>query len=186
MQPGAEPARLAPESAPPAPQDAPPASVAPAPARVAHGAVRGLAAAIYGQVVVTSVVAALEVHEQAPPAQSFATVAATMLVFWLAHAYAEAIAGADSWRDTARILREEGGMVIAALPTLFVLVLGIVHVLSRENAALVAVYVGVVVLFLLAAVAAHRIGRSAASVALTAVLGGLFGLVIVVLKVLSH
>ncbi len=158
----------------------------PSPAPVAHGAVRGLAAGIYGQVVVTSIVAALEVHEQSPPARTFAAVVATMLVFWLAHAYAEVIAGADDWRDTGRILREEGAMVVVTVPTLCVLLLGVAHVLSRESAALAAVYVGAAMLFLLAAIAARRIGRSATSVILTAVLGAGFGLVVVVLKVLTH
>ena len=36
---------------------------------------RGLSAAIYGQVVVTSIVAALEIHEQSPPAQTLAALA---------------------------------------------------------------------------------------------------------------
>ena len=162
-----------------------PRSAAPEPA-TPHAAFRGLAAAIYGQVVVTSIVAALEVHEQSPPSRTFFAVVATMVVFWLAHAYAEAIVAADNWRDTSRILREEGWMVLVAAPTLAVLVLGVAGVFSRENAALVSVYVGVAMLFALALVAARRAGRTTPGVIFTAVIGAVFGLVVVVLKVLSH
>ncbi len=156
------------------------------PAEPAHWAVRGLSAAIYGQVVVTSIVAALEIHEQSPPGRTFVAVVATMLVFWLAHAYAEALTSAQDWRQTRTILKQEGAMVFVALPTLVVLAVGVFGVLSRENAALVSVYVGVAMLFVLGGLAAHRNGRSAANVLLTGVVGATFGLVVIVLKVLSH
>ncbi len=175
----------------PVADDQPRAEAAPAiapapPAEPAHWAVRGLSAAIYGQVVATSIVAALEVHEQSPPGRTFVAVVATMIVFWLAHAYAEALTSAQDWHQTTRILKQEGAMVMVALPTLAVLALGVFDVFSRENTALVSVYVGVVMLFGLGGLAAHRNGRSMANVLLTGVVGAAFGLVVIVLKVLSH
>jgi hypothetical protein len=150
-----------------------------------HGG-HGLASAIYGQVVVTSVVAALEVHEQSPPGQTLFTVAATILVFWVAHVYADALASAADWRGALQMLSEERAMVFTALPTLVVLAVGALHVLTRVQAVVVSITIGVITLVVLGAIAAHRFEHSRWRVAITAAGGGAFGLAVVALKVLIH
>ncbi len=149
-------------------------------------ALRPLSAAIYGQVVVTSVVAALEVHEPSPPVETLAAVAGTIVVFWAAHVYAEALASAADRYTAARMLAAESTMLAVALPTLFVLGLGALGVLSRAQASAVSVAVGVLTLFALGAVAGWRVGHSPARTIWTAVVGAGFGLVVVALKVLVH
>ena len=147
---------------------------------------RPLSAAIYGQVVVTSVVAALEVHEQSPPLDTFAAVTGTILVFWAAHVYAEALASAADRYTAARMLAAESAMVAVAVPTLCVLVLGVAGVLSRSTTAIVAICVGVLSLMLLGGIGAWRIGHSPARLIWTATIGAVFGVIIVGLKVLVH
>jgi len=148
--------------------------------------VRGLSAAIYGQVVVTSIVAALEIHEQSPPAQTLAAAGVTVAVFWIAHVYAEALATAANWRAAGRMLREESAMIAVALPTLAALALGALHVLSRAHSVVVSVSLGVVTLLVLGAVAAARAGGSRSRILATAVLGAGCGLIVVALKVVVH
>lgn len=152
----------------------------------ARVSLRPLSAAIYGQVVVTSVVAALEIHEESPPLETLVAVTGTILVFWAAHVYAEALASAADRFTAARMLAAESAMVGIAVPTIVVLALGAAGVLTRSESATVSVCVGVFTLMVLGGIGAWRIGHSPARLLWTATLGGVFGVIIVALKVLVH
>ena len=147
------------------------------------------ASAIYGQVLASASVVALSRHDEAPM-EIVAGVAATMLVFWLAHVYAEAISRSVARDDRARELRHiaasEWPMVQAALPAVVALTLAALGLWSREAGITIALALGVVELGAWGTAAGRRAGRSQSR----ALLGGLscaaFGLLIIVLKVLIH
>lgn len=145
-----------------------------------------LAAAIYGQIVTTSVVVALELDEQAPAAASLAAVLVTVVIFWLAHVYAEGLAGGLDARHVRDLLIAEAPMVLVALPTAFILLLGVVGVFSREHSVTVAIVIGLATLLLLGAIASLDAGHSRVRGIVTTLLGVAFGLVLVVLKVFVH
>jgi hypothetical protein len=126
------------------------------------------------------------VHEPSPPGETLAAVAGTIVVFWAAHVYAEALASAADRYTAARMLAAESTMLAVALPTLVVLSLWAADVLSRSQATIVAVCLGVATLLALGAVAGWRVGHSTARMLVTSVLGAAFGLAIVALKVAVH
>src|SRR5271170_7912058 len=90
----------------------------------ARMSLRPLSAAIYGQIVVTSVIAALEVHEPTPPAETFAAVAGTIVVFWAAHVYSEALARVADRGTILGMLIAESTMLAVAVPSLWLLAFG--------------------------------------------------------------
>jgi len=96
--------------------------------------------AVYGQILTISVVAALSEDARAGPSEIFFSVILSMLVFWLAHVYAEAVAlrldRSDPlhWREVRGIMRQEWPMMQAAWPALVALGLGWVGVLASRFA----------------------------------------------------
>lgn len=151
-----------------------------------EGAWDGLAGAIYGQIVVLSVVAALEIHERAPATQTLAAVAVTLVVLWLAHLYADTLAHGGGWAHAAGVARRELPMVVVAVPTLLVLALGAVGALSRRHSVAASIAVGAVILFGLAAGEARRRGSSATDSLGVGAVAVALGLAIVALKTLFH
>jgi hypothetical protein len=147
---------------------------------------RPLSAAIYGQIVVTSVVAALEVHENTSASEALAAVAGTIVVFWAAHVYAEALARAADRRTVVGMLVAESTMLAVAVPTIWLLAFGAFGWLSRAHSSLLAIVEGVLSLLVLGALAGWRVRHSPARVVFTALIGAAFGLVVVVLKVAVH
>jgi hypothetical protein len=147
---------------------------------------RPLSAAIYGQIVVTSVVAALEVHEDTSSVDALVAVASTIVVFWAAHVYAEALARAADRRTVVGMLLAESTMLAIAIPTLWLLAFGALGWLGRSQSSWLAIIEGVLSLLVLGGIAGWRVRHTPARVVVTALVGAAFGLVVVALKVLVH
>jgi hypothetical protein len=151
-----------------------------------------LAGAVYGQILVLSVVASLSEDESLTATELLAGVSVTAIVFWLAHAYSEAIASQVaqakqiSWRELGRIMVQEWPIAQAAVPTAVLLALGAIGVFSAPTAADLAIGLGVVALFGWGLVIGHRSRLSLFQTAGAAVVSASFGLAIVGLKVLVH
>ena len=98
------------------------------------------ARAIYGQILVTSLVGALSEDSDIDAEYILVSVGGTMLVFWLAHVYAEAIsrglvAGRHvSWAEVRGLAAGEWPLVQAAFPTAIVLALGALGAFSTQTA----------------------------------------------------
>ena len=150
------------------------------------------ARAIYGQILVTSMVGALSEDSDIDAEYILVSVGATMLVFWLAHVYAAAMArGLETaqhvgWAEIRRLATDEWPLVQATFPTAIVLALGAIGAFSTETAVDLAIVVGVVALFAWG-LAIGRASRSSWAAALFgAVISAGFGLVVVGLKALVH
>ena len=150
------------------------------------------ARAIYGQILVTSLVGALSEDSDIDAEYILVSVGATMLVFWLAHVYAEAMSrGLEAgrhlgWAEIRRLAIDEWPLVQATFPTAIVLALGAIGAYSTETAVDLAIAVGVVALFAWG-LAIGRASRSSWAAALFgAAISAGFGLVVVGLKGLVH
>jgi hypothetical protein len=148
--------------------------------------------AIYGQILVTSLVGALSEDSDIDAEYILVSVVATMLVFWLAHVYAEAMSrGLEAgrhlgWAEIRGLAAAEWPLVQAAFPTAIVLALGAIGVLSTETAVDIAIAVGVVALFSWGLAIGRASGSSWAAALFGAVISAGFGLVVVGLKGLVH
>jgi hypothetical protein len=146
--------------------------------------------AIYGTIVASAVIAATGAGHKSPGLVLAATVA-TLLVFWLAHVYADFLdhgvrhARADL-RVLAAIMGQELSMLAApALPILFLL-LGALGLFGEALAVRLALWSGVAQLFGWGIDAARRRGRPWPAALLSGLINGAFGLVIIILEVLLH
>ena len=150
------------------------------------------ARAIYGQILVTSLVGALSEDSDIDAEYILLSVGGTMLVFWLAHVYAEAIsrgfvAGRRvSWAEVRELAAGEWPLVQAAFPTAIVLSLGALGAVSTQTAVDVAIAVGVAGLFAWGLAIGRASGSSWQASLLGAVISASFGLVVVALKALVH
>ncbi len=146
--------------------------------------------AIYGTLAATAVVAAESIGT--PDLAHMAwSVVLTLLVFWIAHVYTNAIEhrlvhGHGGFRALGAIAVRELPIVEAPAPVVLVLVLGVAGLLAPRPAANLALATGIVQLFLWGVSSGRGLGRSwRASVA-----GGLvdaaLGLIVVGLKALVH
>lgn len=148
--------------------------------------------AIYGTILAMSVVAVAAGGDVRPLALA-AGVVITSVVFWLAHAYAEAAGRQIAHRrrftfaDRAQIAREEWPMVQSSLPIAACLLIGQVGVLGDRRPTWLAMFVGIAML----AGWGYAVGRAEGlrgvqrlrSVVTTAA----FGVVLLLLKVVvSH
>jgi hypothetical protein len=152
----------------------------------------GIARAIYGQILVTAVVAALSEDSEAAVGYLLLSAATTITVFWVAHVYAAVMArGIELQRRLQRdelrgVLAGELPMLETAVPTVAILLLGTVGVWSRNTTVSLAIGVGVVILFFWGLVFGRAAGRSWPSAVLSATITGGLGLVIVGLKAIVH
>jgi hypothetical protein len=150
------------------------------------------ARAIYGQILVTSLVGALSEDSEIEAGYILVSVVATMLIFWLAHVYAEAMSrGLEAgrhlvWAEIRGLAAGEWPLVQAAFPTAIVLALGAIGVLSTETAVDVAIAVGVVALFTWGLAIGRASGSSWTASLFGAAISAGFGLVVVGLKGLVH
>ena len=141
---------------------------------------------------VTAVVATLSEDEDISAAEIFSGVAVTMLVFWLAHIYAGAVAerlGRDSglrWPELKAVVAQEWPMAQAALPALVILALGWAGVLSRDTAVDGAIAAGIAALAGWGFVIARRSRMSALGTIGAVAMNGGLGFAIVALKVALH
>jgi hypothetical protein len=147
-----------------------------------------VAGAIYGQILVTSFVAALSEAVNADAGEIFASLLATMLVFWLAHVYADAVAqrlereDPLTWRELWNIAKYEWPGLQAAVPALVALSLGWAGALSTRTAVRLALGLGVLALLAWGFVIARASRLSALATLGSVALTGAFGLGIVTLK----
>jgi hypothetical protein len=151
------------------------------------------ARAIYGTILATAVIAGFSEDRHIATAEILAALGATTLVFWLAHVYAEWLGAgvAEGSRrrglaDLGPVMRQELPLAEGALLPGLGLLAGVVGILSRDHAVNVAIAIGVAELFGWGL----RLGRLQHLPLLLAVgagvLSALFGLAMVVLKVLVH
>jgi cobalamin synthase len=152
---------------------------------------RNPAASLYGTVLVTSVLAALEPAVERAR-EMLVTVGVTSLVFALSHAWAHALARSATTRAPAdargllRGLRHEWPMAKAAGPALVALLLATLGIYSAKTGLWIAMGVNVVLLFVWGAALRQRAGGTNLQ-ALGAGLASLaLGLTLAGLKLLVH
>ena len=146
------------------------------------------AAAIYGSIVTTSLVAALW-EQHASSGTMTLTLLSTMLVFWVAHVWSavagERIHAGEGFpaAGVVELAREEWPMVEAVFAPVAALALAWAGVLDRDDGAKLALAIGVVQLFAWG----MMVGRRAYSGRLAAVLAGaangVLGVALVALEV---
>jgi hypothetical protein len=148
------------------------------------------AGAIYGTITATAVIAATVGH--ASPRQVLGVTVATVLVFWLAHVYAHALAhhlrGAThvQWSAVVAAMREERPMLVAPLPAFLLLLLGVLGVLDEGRSIRWALWAGVLQLVAWGLAFARRQGWGWPTAAVAGLVNGVFGLIVVFLEVLLH
>jgi hypothetical protein len=145
--------------------------------------------AVYGTIIATAVTAATAGHE--PPGLVLAAPVATLLVFWLAHVYADFLdhglrqAGFDP-KVLPAIMARELSMLAAPAPSILFLLLGVLGLLDEELAVRLALWNGVVQLVGWGVDVGRRRGQAWPGAVLTGLVNGAFGLVIIGLEVLLH
>ena len=145
--------------------------------------------AIYGTIVATAVIAATAGHE--PPAFILAATVTTLLVFWLAHVYADVL---DHELGQARfdlkvvpaIMGRELSMLAAPALSILFLLLGALGLLDEGLAVRLALWNGVAQLVGWGIEVGRRRGQAWPAALLGGVINGAFGVVIVVLEALLH
>jgi len=143
---------------------------------------------VYGQIVVTALVATLSEDETISAGQLLFWVVVTMLVFWIAHLYAEGVArrlGLDrdlGLADLKALVADELPELYPTLPAMLVLALGWIGVLSKQAAADAAIALGVTTLAAMGYVIARRSRLPPRATIASVALNGGFGLAIVALK----
>jgi hypothetical protein len=148
------------------------------------------AGAIYGTIAAMAVIAGTAKEPEHGKALSLTI--ATLLVFWLAHVYAHALAhhlrGATRlrWATVTAAMREERPMLLAPLPSFVLLLLGAVGLVEEHRAIRLALWAGVLQLFAWGFAYARRQGWGRLPALVTGVVNGVFGLVIVLLEVVLH
>jgi hypothetical protein len=145
--------------------------------------------AVYGTIVATAVIAAAAGHKS--PGLILAATVATLLVFWLAHVYADFL---DHGLRQARfhlsvlpgIMATELSMLAAPALSVLFLLLGALGVLDEGLAIRLALWNGVVQLVGWGVDVGRRRGQAWPGALLTGLVNGAFGVVIILLEVLLH
>jgi hypothetical protein len=150
------------------------------------------ASAIYGEILLLAVLAAVGEHDAAA-GTVLVTVVSSQLVFWLAHAYSETIGGqlhSDEQRfdrdSVGRVMEHEWPIMQAAGPAVILMVLAMLDVLETNTAIDVAIGIGVLSLFGWGFAAGRRSRDTLRGQLLAGALSGALGLVIVGLKIAIH
>lgn len=144
------------------------------------------AQAVYGTVITGAVMSAYA----DPPVETadvVVGVVATVVVYWLAHVYAEELVHATegrvfSWRRLGSTMRAQGAIVRSALAPLAVMAVALLCRATPTVALGIAVWFTVVLLACFGAVSARRGGLRGRSLVLAAALAGCLGLILVGLK----
>ncbi|HEY7619373.1 MAG TPA: hypothetical protein VH834_06335 [Solirubrobacteraceae bacterium] len=150
------------------------------------------ARAIYGTILVMAVIAALAHDESITSAELIAGVAATTIVFWIAHVYAEVLGNRlhednpMNWANAWSAIQHEWPIVQAAVPLVLALGLGVVGILDTDSAVNVAIGVGILELFLWGLTVGRKLGLSLTATIAAGVVNGALGVAIAGLKVLVH
>jgi hypothetical protein len=165
------------------------APVAPA----AHEPSPGLkaAAGVYGSILVAAVIAALS-EKQASAGRLAASVAATGIVFWLAHVWSD---GLGEYAATGRrpgaarlavLASQQWPMLQAELVPLLALLVGAVGAYSDETAVTISLALAVAQLFVWGYAAGSRGHERRRDAIFSALITGGLGLVLVLLKIAVH
>ena len=146
---------------------------------------------VYGTILATALTAAYSSDPSLSGEEVALGVGATVVVFWVAHAYAGVIAGGLTGRaftlaEVREALAEQRPMVVSTVPLLLALGLATLGVLSDSAAETLAVLVGVVILIGYGVLIGVRRGFSPLGVVALAGVNALLGLAIVALKALVH
>jgi len=158
--------------------------------RAEHQA-HSIAGAIYGTILATTVVASLG-NDPDKLAHSVAIVLTTSLVFWAAHVYSLIVAGRMVVRrqltraEVRAVAANEWPMLQSSVWVVIPLLLGVVGVVSRDSAALIALLVGIAALFVYGVLLGVREERGRIGIILNALVVGSFGVLILLLKLLVH
>jgi len=146
---------------------------------------------IYGTIVAGSVIALLSRHTATAERLSF-EVLGTLLVYWLAHGYCRALSQRYVHGTRLRsaevgsALAHELGILKGGVAPVAVMVVAKLAGAELETAVWIALWTTVVLLFLAGIVAGIRSGARGPELALDGVVGGLFGLALVLLKATLH
>jgi hypothetical protein len=160
---------------------------------VVLGIGEGIAGTVYGTIVVMAVVAAGSRGDDTDPWRLAVLVAATVLVLWVAHVYAHALAESVAekrrlgWMEVRRLARRESTIPLAAVAPVGALALGTLDVIREPSAIWLALGIGVATLAVQGVRYARveELGRTATVIMVAANLG--LGFVIVALEVaLAH
>jgi hypothetical protein len=149
------------------------------------------AAAVYGSILAAGVVASLDVGDVTDGDMTIA-LGGTMLVFWLAHVWAEGISDRMhdprpyTWRRLRAAAAWHWPMLQAAAGPLAALVLADLDVWSRDTAVTVALAVSVAQLVGWGLVVGRRTFDSWPAALLSGAVDGLLGALLIVLKTLVH
>ncbi|MGD8165785.1 hypothetical protein ACEXOS_001045 [Herbiconiux sp. P16] len=147
---------------------------------------------IYGTIIVSALIVIAEDDES-----DFAllvVVAGTSFVFWIAHVFAATVAhhgkrgGVEIPLGEAlgNAVRHSAGLLIAAIIPIIVLALGAAGVLDEDLAYLLALFVGVVILFVLGTLAFAERGSRWYLCLLGGLATGLLGVAVILLKAVFH
>jgi hypothetical protein len=148
------------------------------------------AGAIYGTILAMAVIAGAAVDPGHGTALGLTV--ATLLVFWLAHVYAQALAhhlrGANrpSWAAVRAAMAEEWPLLEGPVPILALVALGELGVLEEHRAVRLALWLGIAELVAWGIFYARRQRWSWLSALVAGAVNGCFGLLIVVLEVVVH
>jgi hypothetical protein len=159
------------------------------PSRLAGRRAPNLVGTIEGAIVATALVAGLDETDTVSPARALWLLLATGAFFWLAHSYADLLAGRIQGhyrmkrKDIVRVVSREWPLFQAALPLAVPLVLGALGVLSDGQALNLAWLIGVAALVGWGVLFARREGYGLAGVVATASVNAGVGLLMIVLKV---
>jgi hypothetical protein len=152
-----------------------------------------LAGAVYGAILVTSVIAAASAEKGLSLGLLVLTVTVTILVFWLAHVYARALAHSVTagtrvtWPELRGLAAHEWPLLQAAIPSIALLVFGWLGLYDRSTALWLAVASGVALLVAWGFVYARAEGLGPAGTTLAVSINTAFGLAVVALKAfVSH
>jgi hypothetical protein len=151
-----------------------------------------LARAIYGYILATSLVAAFSEDDDYSTTEVAVSVFVTGLVFWLAHVYASLLG--ERYAAGRRLTRSEIGaefyaewpLVQAFIPSIAVLLLGTIGLLSDDTAVWLAIAVGLAALLLWSLEIGRRERLSPLELAEMGLVNGLFGAAVILLKVVVH
>jgi hypothetical protein len=145
-----------------------------------------LAGGIYGTILVTSIIAAADFHENIW--RSLALVLVTTSVFWLAHVYAHALAASLDRSETISIVRirrvgkHEWPLLQAAILPSLVLLAGAVGLLGTRATYRLAVGVGVAMLIWWGVVFARKERLSRRATIAVVTVNASFGVFVIALK----
>jgi hypothetical protein len=148
-------------------------------------------AVVYGTIAVGALLAA-ESAEHESYGETIGAVAIALLVYWLAHAYSEfaehrldhseplTLAGA------ARTLAHEVMIIVGAAVPLLTLLICWAAGVRLTSAVTAAVWTAAAMIVIVEVVAGARAGLSAGALLAQAVVGALFGLLVIALKLVLH